>query len=156
MHATYKQTTQCLCILHTNNIPQTPCVHVHTETMREYFPSNSLHSNNRKHTSLLRSFDCREWLLHGSYLISSYALYLYLCHTCIIQAVENNDKISAQQWLRWLGQNPAEVSILSDKDVSGNTAAHLAAKLNRDEILKMMFSSKLGGWYLIRHFHGWY
>ena len=34
--------------------------------------------------------------------------------------------------------------MLNDKDVSGNTAAHLAAKLNRDEILKMMFSSKLG------------
>ena len=28
--------------------PQTQCIHARTETMREYFPSNSLHSNDRK------------------------------------------------------------------------------------------------------------
>ena len=67
-----------------------------------------------------------------------------MSHHLLFQAVENNDKDSAQQWLWWLGQNPEKVGMLNDKDVSGNTAAHLAAKLNRDEILKMMFSSKLG------------
>ena len=63
----------------------------------------------------------------------------------MIQAVKDNDKASVLQWLHWLGQHPEKLGILNDKDVSGNTAAHLAAKLNREEILKMMFSSKLGG-----------
>ena len=81
------------------------------------------------------------------WVLFDFLCHTYLCHTCIIQAVENNDKNSTQQWLQWLGQNPAEVSVLSDKDVSGNTVAHLAAKLNRDEILTMMFSSELGGLY---------
>ena len=33
--------------------PQTEGMHAHTETMRKYFPSNSLRSNDRKHISHL-------------------------------------------------------------------------------------------------------
>ena len=94
---------------------------------------------------------CRDELYHnviqymyGNKLEFSFTTCIITLHITI-QAAENNDKDSAQQWLQWLEQNPTKERILDDQDESGNTAAHLAAKLNRVEILHMMLTSKLGG-----------
>ena len=94
---------------------------------------------------------CREAVLISEGPLSEARLYTIVYHKSdnhyinFLQAVENDDKGEVRHWLQWLKEGPERLGVVNDRDALGNTAAHLAAKLDRDEILNMLLSSKIGG-----------
>ena len=78
---------------HANKASQTPCMHTHTETMREYFPSKSLCSNDRKHMNLISWMERYAWIQqsHDYYtqvsMHCTLALHQKVCYWVVLQMV---------------------------------------------------------------------
>ena len=66
-------------------------------------------------------------------------MYNYIVYPTI-QAVQNDDKTSIQNWLEYLKGNPAEEAVLTDEDDSGNTIAHILVLRCDTEVLTTLLS----------------